>query len=190
VIPTFHFVEIDQTDTASKTAADRENSSRIAVVEVQQQSKGIGQHRLPKPIVFPVIFRDEPHFTYGSAVVSRIHDGLYHDPRGCSGVYAWTRDKRGYYTGALCWVRVDIEAIAGGLAGATSIANLTSSARQKKAATAARYKAQSAATSAGQGVTNLSKVVVEHYFTFSAVAIKDLPTQDLSKALNPRTIGI
>lgn len=193
MIPTFHFIEIATSNDESAKAAAAENASRIAVVEVQQESKGIGQHRLPKPIIFPVVFRTEPHFTSGCATVSRIHDGLYHDPRGSSGVYAWKRDAKGYYTGAYCWLRVDIEAISSAAYNTlinTEISAVSQILKQAEAAKAADYRRKLSMLKQATGVKNLDKIIVEHYLTFSAVAIKALPTKTLTAALNPRTVGI
>jgi hypothetical protein len=154
MIPSYHFVEIEIGDQDSRKATDRENAARPATVEIQQRSNGIGQYRMDKPIVFPVVFRTEPHFTYGSAVIAGPKPTLYHDPRGSSGVWGWQRNGRGYYTGAHCWLRVDCELIA------------------------------------SDTVVDLSKIVVQHYLTFSAVGIKDLPIQTLLKALSSRAVGL
>lgn len=154
MIPSYHFVEIEISDQDSRKATARENASRVANVEIQQRSYGVGQHRMDKPIVFPVIFRTEPHFTCGSAVIAGPKPALCHDPRGSSGVWGWQRNGRGHYTGAYCWLRVDCEQIA------------------------------------FHTVVDLSKIVVQHYLSFSAVAIKDLPIQTLTKALSPRSVGL
>lgn len=166
-LPTFHFVEIAETDTASRRSADAENASRNAVVEIAQISTGVGQQRLPKALDFPVVFRTEPHFTCGSAVIVGAGTN-YHDPRGTAGVYAWQRNGRGYYTGAHIWVRVDCEAI-------TTTANLARKELLKLEL---------------ELLQRLDRVQVQHYLTFSATAIKDLPTSTLTAALTPRTIGL
>lgn len=163
MIPTFHFVEIETADQESRKAADRENSSRAAVVEVQQQSHGVGQYRLAKAVIFPVIFRSEPHFTFGSAVMKGPSTKLFHDPRGSSGVWGWKRNKAGQYTGAMCWLRVDCEQRSGG--------------------TGQAY------TTALRG-TDLSRVIVRHFMTFSAIAVKKLPTSSLTAALAARQVGL
>lgn len=154
MIATFHFVEIATSNDEAAKAADKENASRPAAVEIQQQSKGIGQHRITTPIVFPVIFRTEPHFTYGSAVISGPKATLFHDPRGSSGVWKWQRNGNGEYIGAYCWLRVDID----------QITHTTP--------------------------VDLSKVLVQHYMTFSAIAVKSLPTKSLTASLVPRTVGL
>jgi hypothetical protein len=153
MIATFHFVEIATTDYESRKNADRENSSRPAVVEITQESHGVGQYRLKKPLIFPVVFRTEPHFTFGSAAITGPEPAAFHDPRGSSGVWGWQRNKGGQYTGAYCWLRVDCEQIS---------------------------------TSGG----DLSKVVVQHYLSFSAVAIKNVPAKTRSPSLTPRPVGL
>lgn len=155
-LPTFHFVEVAETDDYSRRTATRENSGRPAVVEIQQQSHGTGQYRLTEPIEFPVLFRAEPHFTDGSAVIRAADPKRFHDPRGSAGVWGWAR-KGSNYSGAYIWLRVDCDLIS----------------------------AEDSVTTA-----DLAKVQVQHYLTFSAFAIKALPTSTLSATLTPRTVGL
>jgi hypothetical protein len=178
-IPTFHFIEIAETDDISRRKADRENAARPAVVEVHQQSKGVGQHRMPKAIIFPVVFRSEPHFTFGSAVVKGPNTTLYNDPRGSSGVWAWQRDGAGHYIGAWCWLRVDVDRTAIDVSPTTY-----ESAMKNHQSELARSLTQAKAA------LDLNKIRVRHFLSFSAIAVKTLPTKTLSAALNPRTIGL
>ena len=156
--PTFHFVEISETDEASRRISDKENGARQASVEIRQPSSGAGQHRLTKPIIFPIVFREEPHFSFGSAVIRgpKASAGKYHDPRGSSGVVGWKRQGK-YFTGALLWLRVDCDLV-----------------DPTQDATAAE----------------LAGIQVQHYFTFSALAVKAVPTKAVKADMSPRAIGL
>jgi hypothetical protein len=164
---TFSFVEVENDADENRRSTAKENASRNAQVEVTYNQTGTGQKRVKEAIIFPVIFKNEPHFTSGSGVVSNPNSDVYHDPRGSSGVYAWKRDGRGYYTGAWVWVRIDMER--------KPISTRTGQGASRQ------YMYQ---LLAGQLHTK-----VTHFLTFSAIAFKDLPTNTLSPALTPRTVG-
>lgn len=176
--PSIHFVEFAESDQASRRNNDRENAARPAVVEVQQVSTGLGQYRLPHPVIFPVNFRTEPHFVCGSAVILGPNTSLYHDPRGSSGVWAWKRDANGLYIGAFCWLRVDCEKQEAGDTLAPG-----EFARAKK-------ERQFQALKAAKAATDLRKVRVMHYMTFSAVGVKIVPGNTMSANPQPRPIGL
>lgn len=144
----FHFVERELSDTRSRVERDRENAGRPAVVEIQQKSSGVGQFRILKAVMFPVVFRTEPHLVTGSAVLTGPDPKLYNDPRGTAGVWGWQRSGR-YYTGAFIWLRADCDML------------------------------DATATPSG---AELAKTSVQHYLTFSAIAVKNLPTKRLNAA--------
>lgn len=174
-LATFHFVEIETSDQQSRLSQDRENASRPAIVEIQQESSGTGQYRLSKPVIFPIVFRSEPHFTYGSAVIHALNPKVYHDPRGTSGVWGWKRDGAGYYLGAYLWLRVDCDPIN------PSVPVVTSGPSGPTGPAGPSPFVDDAAT---------RKAIVRHYLTFSGVAIKAMPTQKLTPSLTPRTVGL
>lgn len=99
--------ENSTTDQLSRLDNQKANSARPAYAELTYISTGTGQQRIAKPLIFPVIFRSEPHFTSGSAVLRNPDAKTWHDPIGTCGVYAWQRNSRGHYLGAFIWVRVD-----------------------------------------------------------------------------------
>jgi hypothetical protein len=107
-IPTFHFAENSLSTTRSDLAAQAENTTRDAVVNITHISKGAGQQRVGPVVAFPVVFREVPHFACGSAVISNPDQVNWQDPVGSSGITGWQVDDRGYYTGAFIWVRVDL----------------------------------------------------------------------------------
>lgn len=104
----FNFVERNETDTASRRDTAKENAARPASVQITHISTGVGQHRVDKPVRFPVTFRAEPHFTSGSATIKHANPKTWHDPIGTAGVTAWVRDSDGNFVGAKIWVRVDM----------------------------------------------------------------------------------
>lgn len=111
-----HAYEVSRSDDVSRADTLRQNSTRPASAEITYISNGVGQQRVHTPIIFPVIFRTEPHFTFGSAVIHNPNPKIWHDPIGQSGVYAWVRDSRGFFTGATIWVRVEVHPIVAGTA--------------------------------------------------------------------------
>jgi hypothetical protein len=158
---TFHFVEVDQSEERARQEALRENSTRPAVAEMAYISTGVGQMRVNAPLIFPVVFRNEPHLATGSGVASNPKPKLWHDPIGHCGVTAWKRNGRGYFTGAWIWTRVEVYPIGDILdAGGLVITNPTPPA-----------------------------VKVQHFLTFSGTAHKDL-SLTLPDDLNPRTPGV
>jgi hypothetical protein len=165
---TFHFVELESDADENRRAAAKENTSRNAQVEITHIQTGIGQKRVAEALIFPVIFKTEPHFTCGSGVISNPNADIWHDPRGSSGIYSWKRDGRGNYIGARIWVRLDME---------------------RKAGAASKSPADTALKHLNQQRAIEAKVKVEHFLTFSAIAFKDLPNKTLSRALTPRTVG-
>lgn len=104
--------ENSTSDYVNRRDIQRANGTRPAYAEITYVSTGTGQQRIRTPLEFPVIFREQPHFTSGSAVKKNPDASTWNDPIGTCGVYAWQRNKRGYYTGAFIWVRVDIYPIA------------------------------------------------------------------------------
>lgn len=165
---TFHFVEVESQNDVSRRAANKENAARPAVVEYIHQSTGVGQHRVKAALVFPVTFKTEPHFSFGSTVVNNPNHKIWHDPRGSSGIYAWQRDSRGYFTGALFWVHVAMDKIDPGGA----------------------YDGATAYTNANAYLKANNQAIVEHHLSFSALAFKDLPTKTLDPKLKPRSTGV
>lgn len=129
-IPTFHFVENSTKDDAARRAIQNENGARYAQVEMSYIQSGSGQRRIKKPVIFTSIFRTEPHYTCGSAVVKNPSPHVLHDPVGSAGVWAWQTDDRGFYTGAYIWCRADVEAISSAIDAAT-VTTLAKAARTR-----------------------------------------------------------
>jgi hypothetical protein len=102
------FVQNTTSDAAAKEQTQKENAARPAVVEMTYESTGVGQQRVSKPLFFGIAFRNEPHFTTGSATVKNPDSKHWHDPIGQAGVRTWERDSRGLYVGAHIWVRTDM----------------------------------------------------------------------------------
>lgn len=100
--------EISQADSKAYADSLKVNATGQAVVNITYISTGVGQHRQSKPVIFPVVFRKEPHFTSGCATVKHIDTNVWHDPIGSCGLYAWKKDSAGNYIGAYVWTRVDI----------------------------------------------------------------------------------
>lgn len=134
---------------ATREATTRENTTRRATSEFTIQQSGVGQVRLREPLVFPHIYIQPPHITTGSAVLANPKPAAWNDPRGTCGIYAWTQDGRGYYTGALIWTRVDADLRADYTPADPSEAD------------------------------NPPAMKVKHYLSFSANAIKDIPTRGI-----------
>lgn len=110
-IPTFNFVESSTKDDVSRREIIKENSTRAALVEATFISHGTGQVRIKKPVTFPTVFRNEPHFTTGSGTVANPDAKNWHDPVGTAGVWRWAIDDNKLFIGAYIWVRVDCDAI-------------------------------------------------------------------------------
>lgn len=132
-------------DDAERRDTARENSARPAIAEHAYLSAGVGQQRVKEPLLFPVVFRTQPHFTFGSAVIKNPLPSLWHDPVGMSGVWAWKRDTRGFFTGAFIWWRVDV------------------------------YVLDDADASGSQYLHAQASTKVQHFLAFSGIAFKDLP---------------
>lgn len=110
----FDFVEHSLTDATSRRETIKDNAGRHAVAEMYVDSTGSGQHRILKPLRFPLTFREEPHLVTGSATIRNPDVKNWHDPIGQVGIYAWLRDDDANYIGASIWTRVDIHPIAAG----------------------------------------------------------------------------
>ncbi len=95
-------------DDRSQLAAQAENATREGNAYISHISTGIGQQRVSTPIEFPLVFRDIPHMTSGSAVIKNSDTKSWYDPIGTAGVYAWTQDSRGHYIGCQIWIRVEV----------------------------------------------------------------------------------
>ncbi len=202
-IPTWHFVEYETDNEYARRAAAAENTSRPATVEVKHVSTGLGQQRVKEPLIFPVVFRTEPHFTQGSAVILNPDPKVWADPIGTAGVYAWKRDKRGFFLGAYCWVRVDMSRLDGGIIADNQRATLGNFIQRERMLgwrigntkrgsmeeRFARWDLEQTKRAYTAAMTR-DKAKVQHYLTFSAVAVKDLPTRTLHANLNPRGTGI
>lgn len=171
----FHFIETDSGDYASQQGAQRENSSRFASVQCTYESTGLGQFRVGKPIIFPVVFRTEPFFTNGSGVIKNPAPQLYYDPIGQAGVYQWDVDARGYFVGAWMWVKITAE---------------SKDASSQYALAQNKDQAQAAGRDARLRSVAATRMQVQHYLQFSAIAIKDVPVPPAGAALKPRTVGI
>lgn len=100
--------EITQADAKAYADSLKVNATSQAVVEITYISTGVGQHRQGKPVIFPVLFRKEPHFTSGCSTVKGVDSKIWHDPIGSCGLYAWKKDNAGNFTGAYVWTRVDV----------------------------------------------------------------------------------
>jgi hypothetical protein len=169
----FHFVETDSANLASQVGAQLENSTRFASVQCTYESTGLGQFRVGKPIIFPVVFRTEPFFTSGSGVIKNPDPKGYLDPVGQSGVYQWEVDERGYFVGAWMWVKI------------------TATPKDHVPAHAQNYQQALAELDAARlGTAAKNRMKVQHYMAFSAIAIKDVPVPPAGAALKPRTVGI
>lgn len=105
-------VETTTSDSTAKAETQKENSARPAMAELTYISTGVGQQRIAKVLLFGIAFRNEPHFTTGSATILNPAPKLWHDPIGTAGVRTWERDSRGMYVGAHLWVRTDMYPIA------------------------------------------------------------------------------
>lgn len=167
-LATFNFVENATADNAAQAAAEAENRTRPASVECTYTSTGFGQHRIKTPVIFPVIFSSEPHFTTGSGTIKSAGGGWFHDPIGTAGVWQWEVDARGYFLGAHLWVRVDIYPTTKSLSGTSSIA-------QQRQAQQERLK-------------GLAAIKTVHYLTFTGRAIKDIPSKGAT--MTPHRVGI
>jgi hypothetical protein len=159
---TFHFVENSQDDDTNRAKASRENAARSAVAEMTYLTTGVTQTRVKTPIIFPVIFRTEPHLTTGSAVVRNPKPDLWHDPVGHIGVGKWERDARGNFIGAYLWWRVEA------------------------------YPIGLILDEWGYPIFDPPPppMRVQHFLSFSGVAFKDLPTSSLDPKLPPRVPGV
>jgi hypothetical protein len=165
-ISTFHFVEMETDADTDRAAAAKENASRNAQVEITYLQTGVGQKRIPETLIFPVIFKTQPHFTCGSGVVTNPNHDIWNDPRGTSGVVAWRCDSRGFFIGVRMWVHLAMD-------------------RKPITATTSGDKAKAHQNQQ----LNPGKAKVEHFMTFSAVAFKDLPTNTVDPAMTPRKVG-
>lgn len=166
IISTFHFVEMETDADNARAATAKENASRNAQVEVTYFQTGVGQKRIEEVIIFPVIFKTEPHFTCGSGVVLNPNHDIWHDPRGSSGIVSWRCDSRGFYIGAKLWVRMEMD--------------------RRPMALNAIPQAQKIVN---KELGKVAKAKVQHFFTFSAVAFKDLPTSAIPPKMTPRKVG-
>lgn len=93
----------DQTD--SRRQAQDNNAARLAFSVHKMMSKGQGITRLAEPLMFSVIFLEEPHFTQGAALITRPQLSVG-EPVGGAGVWQWHRNPKGYYTGAYVYLSV------------------------------------------------------------------------------------
>lgn len=107
-LATFNFVENSTGDAQAEAQQKKSNRGRQATVEITYTSTGSGQRRNKSPLIFPVLFRTEPHLTTGCATIKNPEPKIWHDPIGHCGVYAWKRDGKGYYLGAWIWTRVEV----------------------------------------------------------------------------------
>lgn len=162
-ITTFNFVENATSDQAGRASTEAENATRAASVECTYTSTGFGQHRLKTPVIFPVIFSSEPHFTSGCGTVKSAGGGYYHDPIGTAGIWQWEVDSRGYFLGAHLWVRVDIYPTRKG----------------EDISTLAAHKAK---------LKGLAAMKTLHYLTFTGRAIKDIPSR--GAVMTPHRVGL
>lgn len=158
-------------DHRSELDRHRENSSRLAHAQGSFRSTGIGSLEFPTRVDFGVTFMTKPMVTTGneldvdeledlltewankSDVTQAVRDQILPDngtpamPLVSAYVTDWDTDRRGYYTGAWCGIRVyypAIPVIAEGLG----------------------Y----------QDMPDVPVVVI-HHFHFSGIGMKDIPTQ-------------
>lgn len=103
-----HFVSA-QEDARRYVDNQRNNSARWAVSEHQVHTLGTGNLRVAQPVIFEVVFLQEPQFTSGVALVKHPDPAGWHDPSGDVLVRSWVRDDNGSYTGARLSYRVEID---------------------------------------------------------------------------------
>jgi hypothetical protein len=83
------------------------NSAGQATSQHTITGKGIGTLSVTDPIVFTVPFRQQPHFTQATGVISKLPSAQ--DPRGQVSVRRWIQDDKGNFTGAniTLWIGPD-----------------------------------------------------------------------------------
>lgn len=83
-----------------------ENSSRLAFSFARYDTTGWGEMRCATAIEFDCVFRERPFVSSSSEIdESTLVAGQF--PRVTSGVCAWIRNSKGFYTGAWVYVVVD-----------------------------------------------------------------------------------
>jgi hypothetical protein len=98
----------DQTD--SRRQAQDNNAAGLAFSVHKLTSKGQGINRLPDPIMFSVIFIEEPHFVQGASLITRPALAVG-EPLGSAGVWQWHRNPKGYFTGAYVYLSVALSEV-------------------------------------------------------------------------------
>lgn len=175
-----------------RRAAVQENSARVATHVVRYQSSGTGYIVPPAAFTFDVKFQNEPAITTGCALIKQPDLNHYGYPVITAGVFKWEQDANGLYTGAHLFFVVDVQPKR---MPRTDGSNLTLLEAQKSAAEQALansfpgtvdhdyqiYNLSAAkalvdeATEAKYLVLNPAACVVDHFLTFTEVAMKGMP---------------
>lgn len=83
-----------------------ENSARSARLLLVYRTKGNGELRIDSPLDFGLWYVEQPVITTGVSLKSgRLHATQY--PNACAGVWRWTKNAKGLYTGAKLFFVVD-----------------------------------------------------------------------------------
>lgn len=102
----FYDIIVAQDETASRRQTQAQNAARLGYSAHKVGSKGTGTIRRPTPLMFQVVFLEEPIFLTGSTLVKRPAD--LSDPVGSAGVWQWHRNPKGHYTGAYIYLSVTL----------------------------------------------------------------------------------
>ena len=100
----FFDLVVAQAETDGRRETARENAARLAMSTPKVQSSGMGNFRRTQPLLFDVIFLEEPLFTQGASVITKPADML--DPIASAGVWYWHRNPKGAYIGAYIYLSV------------------------------------------------------------------------------------
>lgn len=86
-----------------------ENQAREAQVILRLRTVGSGVLVLPDEVSFGIEFTAEPIVTHGCVLDTRVAAASL--PLVTAGVYRWSRNDRGFYTGAHLFARVDTDVL-------------------------------------------------------------------------------
>lgn len=101
----FFDIVVAQDQTAARRRQQDQNSARLAYSSHKIGSSGFGSIRREEPIIFDVVFLEEPIFTQGALLVKRPTTEMP-DPTGVAGVWQWHRNPKGHYVGAYIYLAV------------------------------------------------------------------------------------
>ena len=102
----FFDVQVARQRAELDAATQAQNAARLGFSQHKIQSTGLGSVRRPQPIIFDVVFLEEPLFTQGASLISK--PNTLPDPMASAGVWQWHRNEKGHYIGAYIYLAVSV----------------------------------------------------------------------------------